>query len=169
MATQQGATPQTQIPSTRSTTLSIARSKRGNTKCLPEKVGRHSKRVDAALPGKQLDSSTTDWHGGKPECWHNSGQAWQDSTRTSTESKWQRQTSAHVVKRERQWSISSSGAEGGRPSEQRCCDVTDTQRGSISFHLGGKSPADDKNWMPNKEAVRATIRFAMATGRLDAV
>ena len=27
--------------------------------------------------------------------------------------------------------------------------------------------SDKKDWTPNMEAVRATIRFAMATGRLD--
>ena len=38
---------------------------------------------------------------------------------------------------------------------------------NFSFYLGGKSPSDNKDWTPNIEAVRATIRFAMATGRLD--
>jgi hypothetical protein len=44
---------------------------------------------------------------------------------------------------------------------------TDTLRGNISFYLGGKSPSDDEKWKPNMEAVPATIRFALATGRLD--
>ncbi|KAJ5887621.1 hypothetical protein N7495_007662 [Penicillium taxi] len=43
-----------------------------------------------------------------------------------------------------------------------------THRGNISFFLGGKSPSDDQKWTPNLEAVRASIRFAMATGRLEA-
>ena len=51
-ATQEGATPQTRIPGIRSTTLNGARRKLGTRGCLPEKVGKHSKRVDAALPGK---------------------------------------------------------------------------------------------------------------------
>jgi len=51
-ATQRGATPQTQIPRMQSTTLNVARSKLGTSKSLPEKVGKHSKRVDAALLGK---------------------------------------------------------------------------------------------------------------------
>ncbi len=37
----------------RSTTLRVARAKRAAAKSLPEKVGRHSKRVDTALPGKR--------------------------------------------------------------------------------------------------------------------
>ncbi|KAJ6092560.1 hypothetical protein N7486_007849 [Penicillium sp. IBT 16267x] len=45
---------------------------------------------------------------------------------------------------------------------------TDTYRGNISFFLGGKSPSDDQKWTPNLEAVRASIRFAIATGRLEA-
>ena len=46
-------------------------------------------------------------------------------------------------------------------------ECTDTHRSNISFYLGGKSPSDKKDWTPNMTAVRATIRFAMATGRLD--
>ena len=45
---------------------------------------------------------------------------------------------------------------------------TEMYRSNISFYLGGKSPSDDKNWTPDMKAVRATIRFAIATGRLDA-
>ncbi|CAG8254774.1 unnamed protein product [Penicillium salamii] len=41
-------------------------------------------------------------------------------------------------------------------------------RGNISFFLGAKSPSDDQKWRPNLEAVWASIRFAIATGRLEA-
>ncbi len=51
-ATQQGATPQTKTPRMKSTTLNVARSKLDTNKSLPEKVGKHSKKVDAALPNK---------------------------------------------------------------------------------------------------------------------
>ncbi len=136
-------------------------------KCLPEKVGSHSKRVDAALPGKHTRQlyDRLAWREARVLAQLRTGMARLNAYLYRI--KWQRQVSAHVGKRERQWSISSSGAEGGRQRTEmlRC---TDTQRGSISFHLGGKSPADDKNWTPNMEAVQATIRFAMATGRLDA-
>ena len=50
--TQQGVTLQTQILRIQSTTLNLARSKQGTTKSLPEKIGRHSKRVNTALLGK---------------------------------------------------------------------------------------------------------------------
>ncbi len=52
MATQQGATPQTQIPSTRSTTLSIARPNEATPSVCQRKSEVTPKRVDAALPGK---------------------------------------------------------------------------------------------------------------------
>lgn len=45
---------------------------------------------------------------------------------------------------------------------------TQTHRGNISLALGGKQPSDDQNWTPNLEAVRASIRFTIATGRLEA-
>ena len=45
---------------------------------------------------------------------------------------------------------------------------TDTHRSNISFYLGGKSLSDGNDWKPNMEAVRATIQFAVATGRLEA-
>jgi hypothetical protein len=44
---------------------------------------------------------------------------------------------------------------------------TDTRRGNLSFYLSGKAPSDPETWTPNMEAVRATIKFAIATGRLD--
>ncbi len=165
MATQQGATPQTQIPSTRSTTLSIARSKRGNTKCLPEKVGSHSKRVDAALPGKHTRQlyDRLAWREARVLAQLRTGMtrlnAYLHRIKVAATDQCAcgqaRETVEHFLFRCRRWTA----------SEQRCCDVRTHNEANISFHLGGKSPADDKNWTPNMEAVRATIRFAMATGR----
>jgi endonuclease/exonuclease/phosphatase family metal-dependent hydrolase len=45
---------------------------------------------------------------------------------------------------------------------------TQTGRGNMSLYLGGKAATDDAKWAPDMDAVRATIRFALATGRLDA-
>lgn len=39
--------------------------------------------------------------------------------------------------------------------------------GNLSFSVGGKGAGDPPNWQPNMEAVRATISFAIATGRLN--
>ena len=51
-ATRQGKVPHEPLPRVRSTTINVARAKRGPTKSLPEKVGKLSKRVDVALPGR---------------------------------------------------------------------------------------------------------------------
>lgn len=51
-ATQDDATPYTELPRMKLTTLNIARAHVGTSKGLPEKVGKHAERVDAALPGK---------------------------------------------------------------------------------------------------------------------
>ncbi|KAJ6136898.1 hypothetical protein N7497_012150 [Penicillium chrysogenum] len=51
-ATQEDAVPQKQVPRTKSTTLNIARSQAVPNNDLPANIGRHAKRVDAALPGK---------------------------------------------------------------------------------------------------------------------
>jgi hypothetical protein len=38
---------------------------------------------------------------------------------------------------------------------------------NMSFFLGGKTPADSSDWVPNMTAIRATIKYASDTGRLD--
>lgn len=47
-------------------------------------------------------------------------------------------------------------------------DQTKSGRGKLSFHPGGKAPTGSDKWTPNMEAVRATIKHAVSTGRLDA-
>jgi hypothetical protein len=39
--------------------------------------------------------------------------------------------------------------------------------GNLSFFLGGKAASDGLQWAPNLEAVRAIVKFAIATGRLS--
>ena len=38
---------------------------------------------------------------------------------------------------------------------------------ALSLCLGGKAPSDPNDWSPNMTAVKATLKFALATGRLD--
>jgi len=166
-ATREGATPETQTPRARSTTLNIAKSKRGSSNHLPDKVGAHSKRVDAALPGKhtrllyehlsrkeagilaQLRTGMARLNG----YLHRIGAAPSDQCECGQA----RETVDHFLFRCRRWTA----------YRNEMLECTDTHRGNISFYLGGKSPSDKKDWTPNMTAVRATIRFAMATGRLD--
>jgi hypothetical protein len=44
--------------------------------------------------------------------------------------------------------------------------IGQSEMGNLSFFLGGKSALDGPRWSPNLQAVRATIKFAMETGRL---
>jgi hypothetical protein len=43
---------------------------------------------------------------------------------------------------------------------------TTTKQGSLSIFLGGKAASDPPSWKPCLAAVRATIQYAIATGRL---
>jgi len=165
-ATREGATPETHMPRMRSTTLNIAQSKRGTTDHLPDKVGAHSKRVDAALPGDhtrllyehlsrkeagilaQLRTGMARLNG----YLHCIEAASSDQCGCGRA----KETVDHFLFRCKKWTTY-------RTEMLKC---TDTHRSNISFYLGGKSPSDGKDWTPNMEAVRATIRFAMATGRL---
>lgn len=167
-ATQQGATPEKQFPSMQSTTLSTTRSKVNTKWSLPEKVGKHSKRVDAALPGKHTKQlyDQLSWKEASVLAQLRTGIArlnaylfhvkavpsdWCDCGRA-------RETVEHFLFRCRKWTAY-------RAEMLQC---TSAQRSNVSFYLGGKSPSDDQKWVPNMNAVRATIRFALATGRLDA-
>lgn len=45
----------------------------------------------------------------------------------------------------------------------------ETKKGNLSFFVGGKTTTDDNDWTPNMAAVRATVKFAIATKRLSYV
>jgi hypothetical protein len=42
-----------------------------------------------------------------------------------------------------------------------------SKMGNLSFFLGGKAASDGDKWAPDMQAVRATIKFALATWRVD--
>jgi ribonuclease HI len=160
-ATRQGTELQTPLPRARSTTLNIARAKRGTTRSLPEKVGKLSKKVDKALPGKHTRTlynqlthkeasvlaqlrtgiarlnSYLSLINAAPSDQCACGEA--------------RETVQHFLFRCRRWTM--------HRTEMLQC--TETHKSNISFYLGGKTLSDDKNWTPNMKAVRATIRFAI--------
>ena len=167
-ATRQGTESQTQLPRARSATLNVARAKRGATRSLPEKVGKFSKRVDTALPGKHTrklyDQLTRKEASVLAQL--RTGMARLNSYLFIIEATpsdrcdcgQARETVEHFLFRCRRWTEH-------RAEILRC---TDTHRSNISYYLGGKSPSDDKNWVPDMKAVRSAIRFAISTGRLDA-
>ena len=142
--------------------------KRTSPKALPDKVGRHSKRVDTALPGKHTrllyDRLSRKEAGVLAQLRTGMAKLNTYLHRIKAASSDQcacgqaRETVKHFLFRCRTWTEH-------RAEMLQCTDI---HRSNISFYQGGKSPSDDKNWSPNMQAVRATIRFAIATGRLDA-
>jgi hypothetical protein len=167
-ATHEDSTPQELVPRMKSTTLNIARSQAVASKELPENVGRHSKRVDAALPGKHTRQlyDRLSWKEASVLAQLRTGMARLNGYlyRIKVAETDQcgcgqaRETVEHFLFRCRKWTT--------HRTEMLQC--THTHRSNISFFLGGKSPSDDQSWKPNLKAVRASIRFAIATGRLDA-
>ncbi|KAM3066458.1 hypothetical protein ACMFMG_012228 [Clarireedia jacksonii] len=166
-ATRQGTGPQAPLPRIRSTTLNVARAERGTTTCLPEKVGKLSKKVDIALPGKHTqklyDQLTQKEASVLAQL--RTGIARLNSylflIKAAPSDQCAcgevRETVEHFLFRCRRWITH-------RTEMLQCTEV---HRSNISFYLGGKSPSDNKSWTPNIKVVRATIRFAIATGRLD--
>ncbi len=166
-ATKQGATPQTRTPRTRSTTLNVAWSTRRTSSHLPDKVGAHSKRVDAALPGKHTrllydhltrkEASVLDQLRTGMARLNGYLHRIEAAPSDQCACRQARETVDHFLFRCREWTAYRT----------EMLECTAAHRSNISFYLGGKSPSDKKDWTPNMAAVRATIRFAMATGRLD--
>lgn len=167
-ATKEGAVPEKQFPKMRSTTFNIQKSKLKADRRLPEKVGKYSKRIDTALPGKHtrdLYDNAKSWREANAlaqlrtdmSCLNESLYRIRAVPSGQCECGQARETVEHYLFRCRKWT----------PYRTEMLQCTDTRRGNVSFFLGGKAPSDGEKWKPNMEAVRATIRFALATGRLD--
>ncbi|EXA31053.1 hypothetical protein FOVG_17611 [Fusarium oxysporum f. sp. pisi HDV247] len=166
-ASRDGAIPALKFPRMRSTTLNMARLSQRTGRHLPDNVGKFSKRVDAALPGKHTrllydglsrreTSVLAQLRTGMARL---NGYLFRIRLAVSQQCACGQalETVEHFLFRCRTWTA--------HRTEMLQC--TETSRGNHSFYLGGKSPSDDAKWTPNMQAVHATIRFAMATGRLD--
>ncbi|KAJ5215329.1 uncharacterized protein N7498_001736 [Penicillium cinerascens] len=166
-ATQEDAPLQNRAPRMKSTTLSLARSQAVPSNGLPVNVGKHVKRVDAALPGKHTRQlyDRLSWKEASVLAQLRTGMARLNgylyrinAAQTDQCACGQaKETVEHFLFRCRKWTAH-------RTDMLQCTDI---HRGNISFFLGGKSPIDNEKWAPNLEAVRASIRFAIATGRLE--
>ena len=159
--------PQTQFPRMRSTTLNIERRKLKAERYIPDKVGKHSKKVDAALPGDHtvLLYDERPWKERNALAQLRTGMSAlknylyqiKQSASDQCDCDAERETVAHFLFRCNKWTM----------HRKEMLQCTETHRGNTSFYLGGKSPMDGAKWKPNMAAVRATIRFVKATGRLD--
>ncbi|KJZ69428.1 hypothetical protein HIM_11178 [Hirsutella minnesotensis 3608] len=165
-ATQEGSVAERPSYRARSTTLRLALAQR-QCEQLPENVGKHSKRIDKALPGKHT-------------------RALYDSlTRKESDIFVQLRTGMTRLSRYLRTigAADSDLCECGQAAETidhflfRCTKWV-TQRqvlfecarakiGNLSFFLGGKAASDGDKWKPDMQAVRAVIKFAIETKRLD--
>ena len=167
VATKADSLPETPSYQARSTKLRLALAQQGQSARLPVGVGKYSKRIDAALPGKhtrdlydQLDRKEADTF-----VQLRTGRARLNGYLHKIEAAESEkcdcgqavETIEHFLFRCKKW------------TEQR--DVmfkcSRTRMGNLSFFLGGKAASDDDKWKPDMQAVRAAIQFAMATKRLD--
>ncbi|OQD68712.1 hypothetical protein PENANT_c297G01221, partial [Penicillium antarcticum] len=150
-ATQEDALQQERVPRMKSTTLNIARSQAVPCSQLPENIGRHAKRVDAALPGKhtRLLYDRLTWKEATVLAQLRTGMARLNgylnqinvAETDQCDCGQARETLQHFLFRCRKWTAH-------RTELLQC---TQAHRGNISFALGGKQPSDDQNWTPNLE------------------
>jgi hypothetical protein len=155
------------MPQAKSTAIRLVLAKQRQGRALPQGVGKFSKALDLALPGKhtrdlydklkrreacilaQLRTGMARLNGFLSRI----GAVESDLCPCGRA----RETVEHFLLRCVRWATL-------REDMLQC---TVTRRGSLSFYLGGKAPSDPKEWSPDIRAVRATIKYAMATGRLD--
>lgn len=166
-ATREGRTPESQCHHAKSTAIRAAMAKQRKRRALPDEVGKFSKAIDAALPGKhtrvlydklkrreacilaQLRTGMARLNG----FLNRIGAAESDLCACGHAS----ETVGHFLLRCTKWTAL-------RDDMLQC---SATRRGSLSFYLGGKAPSETRRWSPDMKAVRATIKYAMATGRLE--
>uniref|UniRef100_A0A093UTM5 RNA-directed DNA polymerase from mobile element jockey n=1 Tax=Talaromyces marneffei PM1 TaxID=1077442 RepID=A0A093UTM5_TALMA len=159
--------PEKQPSQARSTAIRLALAERQLEWTLPENVGKYSKAVDAALPGKhtrslydrlnrkeakilaQLRTGMT----GLNSYLNRIGAADSDLCACGQAS----ETVEHFLFRCTKWTAMREGMN----------QCTESRRGNLSFFLGGKSRSDPDRWQPDMKAVQAVIKYAIATGRLE--
>jgi ribonuclease HI len=152
----------------KSTTLRLALAQRQPRGRLPESVGKYSKCIDTALPGKhtralydalkrkesdvlaQLRTGMARLNGHL----HRIGAVESELCECGQAT----ETIEHFLFRCKKWTT----------QREIMLQCSRTKIGNLSFFLGGKSAADNDKWQPDMQAVRAAIAFTLATKRLDA-
>jgi ribonuclease HI len=166
-ATEPYMTPQRGFAKAKTTILNRTRADLRRERKLPDGVGRHSRKVDSALPGKhtRLLYDQLSWKEASVLAQLRTGMArlngylYQIRAAPTDECpcRQAKETVEHFLFRCVKWTT----------QRKEMFQCTKEKRGNLSFHLGGKAASDGQEWTPNMDAVRATIRFAIATGRLE--
>ncbi|KAJ6437080.1 reverse transcriptase [Purpureocillium lavendulum] len=166
-ATKEGANPPLKFPRMQSTTLGVARSVHCIVRDIPDDVGRFSKKVDATLPGNhtlQLYDGLS-WKEANVLAQLRTGMSRPNGYLNKIAAAPSQQCACGYAKE----TVEHFLFHCARWTEQRAeiLRSNEARMGNLSFCLGGKSLSDDAKWTPHMTAVRATIRFTLATGRLD--
>ena len=165
-ATGRGTTSETETFQARSIAVRLALARQRQAE-LPERVGKYSKRVDKALPGthvrdlynmlnrKEADTLAQLRTGMSRlnAFLHRIGAEDSDMCDCGHEP----ETTDHFLFRCARW----------REEREIMAKSARSRFGDLSYFLGGKTNRDSTKWAPDKQAVRAAIKFAMATKRLD--
>ncbi|KAJ0138245.1 hypothetical protein HZ326_18795 [Fusarium oxysporum f. sp. albedinis] len=167
-ATEPYVTPRIGTSKAKTTILSRTRADLRRERKLPDGIGRHSRKVDSALPGKhtRLLYDQLPWKEASVLAQLRTGIArlngylYQIGAAVTDECPCgqAKETVEHFLFRCVKWMAQR---------KEMMLQCVEEKRGNLSFHLGGKAASDGQKWTPNMEAVRATIRFAIATGRLE--
>ncbi|RKK21135.1 hypothetical protein BFJ66_g17708, partial [Fusarium oxysporum f. sp. cepae] len=167
-ATKPHVTPRGGAVKAKTTILNRMRADLQSERKLPEGVGKHARKVDSALPGKhtRMLYNKLSWKEASVLAQLRTGMArlngylYQIRAAPTGECPCGRakETVEHFLFRCVQWTAQR---------KEMMSQCVEEKRGNLSFHLGGKAASDGQKWAPNMEAVRATIRFAIATGRLE--
>lgn len=166
-STRIGCQPEKQPFQAKATAIRLAMDTTHRDWTLPEGIGKYSKAIDTALPGKHIKSlydrlnrrearTLAQLRTGMSRL--NSylsriGAAESDLCACGRAS----ETVEHFLFRCTQWTAMREGMN----------QCTESKRGNLSFFLGGKSHSDPDRWQPDMKAVHAAIKYAIATGRLE--
>jgi hypothetical protein len=166
-ATEMGCRPDVPIYQARATRIRLAITKQRQTRTPLGRVGKYSKTMDTALPGRHTRTLYDPLKRKEAEVLvqlrtgmarlnsflHNIGVVESDTCECGQAS----ETVEHFLFRCTKWTTQREGM-------LKC---SQTKMGNLSFFLGGKAASDGEKWAPDMQAVRATIKFAIATGRLN--
>lgn len=151
----------------RSTTTRRAIEAIKQTRVLPKQLGDFTKKLDRALPGKHTKKLYDDLKkveskvliqlrtamGRFNEYLHRIGATDSPNCACGVE----KEDVKHFLFRCCRWTIERSSLQ----------QYIISRRNALSLCLGGKAPSDPDDWSPDMTAVRATIKFALDTGRLS--
>jgi len=160
--------PEQVLPPIRAKSTTINRFVKTDKHLIPNHIGKYSKKIDKALPGKHtkkiydfLDKKDAkllvQMRTGMNRLNHYlhrigaTDSALCDCGKTN-------ETMKHYLFWCIQWT---------EHRQQLFQDQPPTAWGNLSFFLGGKDVTDDENWAPSLGAIHSIIKFARETGRLD--